>query len=232
MRRISARTVPGSSNSCQRFPKNAKSNPVRKTGIRRSPLPKLDIARSAILPKLFFQDFEHCGLQIDSPHHPCRTNRTGKRQREEPGTGADVGNHHSRFEIQSADRLVRGHPQKPLRIIQAVSVAGLKGSFVYHDSNGLVGRTGRCLTRSSEPAGPGGLAPAGGERREQPLDFFRLAFRALQVTVGVLHPAQHFKALAAPLAAKFVHGHSDPTIRMQDPPVGDNSVTDCGELHL
>jgi hypothetical protein len=48
-----------------------------------------------------------------------------------------------------------------------------------------------------------------------------LASRALQIKLGVLHPALHFKALAAPLAAIFVHGHSGSIARMQIPPTGD-----------
>ena len=72
---------------------------VRKTGIHSLSLTKPDVVRSAFPLQLLFQDFEHAGLQIDSPHHPCRSNRTGKGQGEESSASTDVGNHHSGLEI-------------------------------------------------------------------------------------------------------------------------------------
>ena len=63
------------------------------------------------------------------------------------------------------------------------------------------------LARSSESAGSGGFASAGGEGREEPLDVLTLAFRADQITIGVVHPAQEFKPVAALFAAIFVQGH-------------------------
>jgi hypothetical protein len=42
------------------------------------------------------------------PDHSLWTDRTGKGQREEPGAGADVGNHHSWLGAQSVDYLVPG----------------------------------------------------------------------------------------------------------------------------
>jgi hypothetical protein len=72
---------------------------IRKTGIRSLSLAKPDVVRSAFPLQLLFQDFEHCGLQIDSPHHPCWSNRAGKGQGEKSSAGADVGNHHSGLEI-------------------------------------------------------------------------------------------------------------------------------------
>src|SRR5579885_1578936 len=77
--------------------------------------------------------------------------------------------------------------------------------------------------RSSEAAGPGGCAAARGERGKLALDLFAPALRALDVAIGVLHPAQLLEAVVALGAAVLVQGHNGSCFcfnRMHKPEAG------------
>src|SRR5690242_1952967 len=101
-----------------------------------------------------------------------------------------------RWSVSSADRTSALHPRQ--RFPHRAS---------YLDTVFAQQPTGRPLPCSSELSSTGCPASARGKRREQPLDLRGPALRALQLSIGVRHPAQQFEALSASAAPVFVEGH-------------------------